>query len=46
MSFTRYNYALQETQGRREISAISYNKLGYTTRGPLPDSKTKKQILV
>jgi hypothetical protein len=36
----------QEIQGRKEISAISYNKLEYTTRGPSPDSKTKKEILV
>jgi hypothetical protein len=37
---------LPETQSRREISAISYNKPGYTTRGPLLDSKTEKKILV
>jgi hypothetical protein len=37
---------LQETQNYREISATSYNKLGHTTRGFLPDNKTKKKILV
>jgi hypothetical protein len=37
---------LQETQGRKEVSAISYNKLGHATRGPLPNGKTKKEILV
>jgi hypothetical protein len=37
---------LLETQGRREISAISYNKLGHVTRGFLPDNKTEKKILV
>jgi hypothetical protein len=46
MSFTRYNYVLQETQSRREINATSYNKLGHATRGPLPDSKAEKEILV
>jgi hypothetical protein len=46
MSFIKYNYLSQKEQGRREISIISYNKLGYTTRGLLPDSKTKKKILV
>jgi hypothetical protein len=37
---------LQEIQSYKEISAISYNKLGHTTRGFLLDSKTKKKILV
>jgi hypothetical protein len=37
---------LQETQNYREISAISYNKLGYTTRGFSLDSKTEKEILI
>jgi hypothetical protein len=37
---------LQETQNRREISIISYNKLGHITRDLLPDSKTKKKILI
>jgi hypothetical protein len=37
---------LQEIQSRKEISTISYNKLGYTTRGLLPDNKPKKEILV
>jgi hypothetical protein len=37
---------LQETKDRREISATSYNKSGHTTRGPLLDNKTKKEILV
>jgi hypothetical protein len=37
---------LQETQDYREISATSYNKLGHTTRDLLPDSKTKKKILI
>jgi hypothetical protein len=36
----------QEIQSRREISTISYNKLGHTTRGFLPDNKTEKEILV
>jgi hypothetical protein len=36
----------REIQGRREISAIYYNKLRHITRGPLPDGKTKKEILV
>jgi hypothetical protein len=36
----------REIQGYREIRAISYNKLGHTTRGPLLDGKTKKKILV
>jgi hypothetical protein len=46
MSFTRCDYVLQETQGYRKISIISYNKPGHTTRGFLPDGKTKKEILV
>jgi hypothetical protein len=46
VSFTGYNYASQEIQNYREISAISYNKPGYTTRDPSPDSKTKKEILI
>jgi hypothetical protein len=46
MSFTRYNCVSQEIQGRREVSATSYNKLGYITQGLSPDSKTKKEILV
>jgi hypothetical protein len=37
---------LQEAKDHREISATSYNKLGYTTRNPLPDGKTKKEMLV
>jgi hypothetical protein len=37
---------LQEIQGHREISTASYNKLGHTTRGFLPDDKTEKKILV
>jgi hypothetical protein len=37
---------LQEIQGYKEISAISYNKLGYTTQGPSPDGKAKKKIPV
>jgi hypothetical protein len=37
---------LREVQGYREISTISYNKLGHTTRDPLPDNKTEKDILV
>jgi hypothetical protein len=37
---------LQETQDYKEISATSYNKLGYTTRGFLPDNKTEKKILI
>jgi hypothetical protein len=37
---------LQEIQNYKEISATSYNKLKYTTRGPSPDSKTKKEILI
>jgi hypothetical protein len=37
---------LQEIQGRREVSAISYNKLEHITRGPSPDNKTKKEILI
>jgi hypothetical protein len=36
----------REIQSRREISATSYNKLKYTTRGPSPDSKAKKEILI
>jgi hypothetical protein len=34
---------LQKIQDRREISTTSYNKLGYTTRGLLLDSKTEKK---
>jgi hypothetical protein len=37
---------LQDKQGYKEVSAISYNKLGYITRGPLLDGKTKKEILI
>jgi hypothetical protein len=37
---------LQETQNYKEVSATSYNKLGHTTRSPLPDSKAEKEILV
>jgi hypothetical protein len=37
---------LQEIQNYREISTISYNKLEHTTRGPSPDGKTKKKILI
>jgi hypothetical protein len=37
---------LQETKNRKEISAISYNKLGHATQGLLLDSKTEKKILV
>jgi hypothetical protein len=37
---------LQETQNHREISTTSYNKLRHATRNLLPDSKTKKEILV
>jgi hypothetical protein len=37
---------LQEIQDRRKVSAISYNKLGHATRGPLPDGKAEKEILV
>jgi hypothetical protein len=37
---------LQEIQNYREISTISYNKLGYTTQGLLPDGKAEKEILV
>jgi hypothetical protein len=37
---------LREIQNYKEISATSYNKLGHATRGPLLDSKTKKEILV
>jgi hypothetical protein len=36
----------REIQNRREISITSYNKLEYITRGPLPDSKTEKEILI
>jgi hypothetical protein len=36
----------QKTQNYREISIISYNKLGHITRGPLPNNKAKKEILV
>jgi hypothetical protein len=36
----------QEIQDRKEISTISYNKPRHTTRGPLLDSKTKKEILI
>jgi hypothetical protein len=46
MSFTKYNYVSREIQGYREVSAISYNKLGHATRGPLLDGKTEKEILV
>jgi hypothetical protein len=46
MSFTRYNYTLQEIQNYKEISATSYNKLRHTTRDFLPDNKTKKKILI
>jgi hypothetical protein len=37
---------LQETKDRKEISATSYNKSRHATRDPLPDSKTKKKILI
>jgi hypothetical protein len=37
---------LQEIQNRRKISATSYNKPGYITRGPLLDGKAEKDILV
>jgi hypothetical protein len=37
---------LQEIQNYKEISTISYNKLGYTTRGFSLNNKTKKEILV
>jgi hypothetical protein len=46
MSFTRYNCVSREIQGRREVSTISYNKLGYITQSFLPDNKAKKEILV
>jgi hypothetical protein len=46
MSFTKYNYILQEIQDYKKISTISYNKLGHTTRNFSPDSKTKKEILI
>jgi hypothetical protein len=36
----------REIQGRKEISAISYNKLRHVTRSPLLDSKIKKKILI
>jgi hypothetical protein len=36
----------QEIQGRKEVSAISYNKLGHITQGLSPDNKTEKKILV
>jgi hypothetical protein len=37
---------LQEIQSYREISTISYNKLGHATQGFLLDGKTEKEILV
>jgi hypothetical protein len=37
---------LREIQDYREISAISYNKLGHTTQGSSPDGKAKKEIPV
>jgi hypothetical protein len=37
---------LQEIQNYREVSAISYNKLGHTTRGLSLDNKIKKEILI
>jgi hypothetical protein len=37
---------LQEAKNRKEISTTSYNKSGHITQGLLPDSKTKKKILV
>jgi hypothetical protein len=36
----------REIQGYREISAISYNKLGHTTQGLLLDGKAEKKILI
>jgi hypothetical protein len=36
----------RKIQSCKEISATSYNKLGHTTRGPLPDGKAEKNILV
>jgi hypothetical protein len=37
---------LQEAKNHKEISTISYNKLGHATRGLLLDSKAEKEILV
>jgi hypothetical protein len=37
---------LREIQNYREISTISYNKLGHIIQGFLLDSKTEKEILV
>jgi hypothetical protein len=37
---------LQEIQGCRKVSAISYNKPRHTTRGFLLNNKTKKEILI
>jgi hypothetical protein len=39
-------YVLQELQNHKEVSATSYNKPGNATRGPPPDGKAKKEILV
>jgi hypothetical protein len=36
----------QEIQDYREVSTISYNKLGHTTRGFSLDGKTEKEILI
>jgi hypothetical protein len=37
---------LREIQNRKEVSAISYNKLKYITQGFLPDGKAENKILV
>jgi hypothetical protein len=36
----------REIQGRRKVSATSYNKLEHVTRGLSPDGKTEKEILI